>query len=74
MFEQGLEQEVKNLSKLYGWQAEGLKGIGYQEFEAYFAKNQTLQETKDLIAKNSWSYARRQRTWFKRNPDIKWNA
>ncbi len=72
MVAQGLEQEVKSLSKRYGWQAEAMKGIGYQEFKAYFAKEQTLEETKAQITKNTWAYARRQRTWFKRNPDIQW--
>lgn len=74
MFAQGLEQEVKSLSKNYGWQAEAMKGIGYREWQAYFSKTEDLIKTKELIVKNTWQYARRQRTWFKRNPDIHWQS
>jgi tRNA dimethylallyltransferase len=74
MFEQGLEQEVKGLSKKYSWQAEAMKGIGYREWRSYFEGKQTLEKTKELIVKDTWQYARRQRTWFKRNPDIHWDS
>lgn len=72
MVAQGLEQEVKNLSERYGWDAEAMKGIGYREWQAYFGGEQALGETKAEIAKNTWQYARRQRTWFRRNHDIHW--
>jgi tRNA dimethylallyltransferase len=72
MFAQGLEQEVQKLSKRYGWQADGMKGIGYREWQLYFAKQQDLATTKELIIKNTWQYARRQRTWFRRSQDIHW--
>lgn len=72
MIAQGLEQEVKKLSARFGWNAEAMKGIGYREWQAYFAGGQTLEETKAEIAKNTWQYARRQRIWFRRNQDIHW--
>lgn len=77
MIAQGLEQEVKGLADRYGWEAEAMKGIGYREWQDYFASPQTAQDlikTKELIAKNTWQYARRQRTWFKRNKNIHWNS
>ena len=72
MFAQGLEQEVRGLAQTYGWDTEAMKGIGYQEFRACFEGQQSLQATQKLITQNTWQYARRQRTWFKRNPDIHW--
>ncbi len=72
MFTQGLEAEVKILVKKYGWDCEAMKGVGYKEWQAYFTGDQTLEETKQLIQTNTWQYARRQRTWFKKNPDIHW--
>ena len=33
MFDQGLIEEVKQLSELYGWDVEPMKGIGYQSLE-----------------------------------------
>lgn len=72
MIEQGLEPEVWGLAEAYGWGAEAMKGIGYREWQAYFDGQQDLEATKALIVKNTWQYARRQRTWFRRNRDIHW--
>lgn len=75
MIEQGLEAEVEGLVTKYGWEAEAMKGIGYREWQAYFAgprNPEDLIKTKELISKNTWQYARRQRTWFKRNQNIHW--
>jgi tRNA dimethylallyltransferase len=74
MITQGLEAEVKELSKGYSWEAEAMKGIGYREWQAYFNGQQDLIKTKELIIQDTWQYARRQRTWFKRNPDIIWQT
>lgn len=70
MFEQGLEQEVKELAGKYGWEAEPMKGIGYREFYDYFNGTQSLELTKERIVAATMGLAKRQRTWFKRNEDI----
>jgi tRNA dimethylallyltransferase len=72
MIDAGLEQEVKTLAERYGWDIEPMKGIGYREWRQYFEGNQTLEQTKARIVSSTMSLAKRQRTWFKRNPDIKW--
>ncbi len=72
MLGQGLKQEVHSLADQYGWNCEALKGIGYQEWQPYFEGRQTLNETKDRIVKSTLDLAKRQRTWFKRNPYIRW--
>lgn len=72
MIDRGLEVEVKNLSKKYGWQSPAMTAIGYREFQPNFAGMQTLQETIELINRNTFLYAKRQRTWFKRNKSIQW--
>ncbi|MEO5627319.1 MAG: tRNA (adenosine(37)-N6)-dimethylallyltransferase MiaA [Candidatus Saccharimonadales bacterium] len=74
MIEKGLETEVSGLVDRYGWHAEAMKGIGYREWQGYFEGKQGLEATKELIVKNSWQYARRQRTWFRRNKDIHWQS
>lgn len=73
MIHNGLETEVKNLKTTYGWEAPGLNAIGYKEWKNYFEGTQSLQETRDLIIKHSTEYAKRQRTWFKRNKRIQWS-
>jgi tRNA dimethylallyltransferase len=72
MINTGLEREVKELAAKYGWQTEPLKGIGYREWQEYFAGRQTLAETKQKIVSATMNLAKRQRTWFKRNPNIQW--
>jgi tRNA dimethylallyltransferase len=72
MLKAGLEEEVGKLSKMYGWEAEPMKGIGYREWQEYFAGEQTLEQTKQRIISASLGLAKRQRTWFKRNKKINW--
>jgi len=72
MINQGLELEVESLVKQYGWDSEGLKGIGYHEWKLFFEGKQTRQEVEQRILKDSLSLAKRQTTWFKRNKSIHW--
>ena len=72
MIKKGLEQEVKELSGRYGWEAEPMKGIGYQQWRDHFEAKQTLEATKTRIISATMNLAKRQRTWFKRNKHINW--
>ncbi len=68
----GLEQEVRALYEKYGWDIEPMKGIGYREWKEYFSGTQSLEITRQRIIKATLDLAKRQRTWFKRNPNIQW--
>jgi tRNA dimethylallyltransferase len=72
MFDSGLEQEVIKLSKQYGWEIEPMKSIGYREFMPYINGDQDLAATEAETIKDTLKYAKRQKTWFKRNKDIQW--
>ncbi len=72
MMEAGLEAEVRSLAERYGWDCEALKGIGYAQWRDYFEGGQSLPETRSKIIKATFEYAKRQRTWFKRNKSIQW--
>jgi len=72
MLASGLEQEVRNLAKRYGWGVEPMKGIGYREFKDYFAGQQTLEQTRERIIRSTFQLGKKQRTWFKRNKSIQW--
>ena len=74
MLTAGLEQEVKQLSQKYDWEAEAMKGIGYREWRDYFTGTQSLEITRERIISATKNLAKRQRTWFKRNPDIFWGS
>lgn len=72
MIKQGLEKEVKKLSKKYGFIVSPMQTIGYREWEDYFNKKETLENTIERIKINTIKFAKRQMTWFKRDKTIKW--
>ena len=72
MMKAGLKAEVRKQAAKYGWNIEPMKGIGYREWREYFDGAQTLEETRRRIVSSTMNLAKRQRTWFKRNPNILW--
>ena len=71
MFEQGLEQEVK-LLQAYAT-ANALQTVGYSEWQPYFEGKVEKSRVVELIQQNTRHYAKRQMTWFKKDPEIKWH-
>lgn len=74
MLADGLEAEVRDLVSRYGWDCEALKGVGYAQWKGYFEHQDSLEETRLKIIKATKDLAKRQRTWFARNPHIDWVA
>ena len=73
MFNIGLEKEVRDLiDKGITFDNQCMQAIGYKEFKAYFDNEITLEETKELIKRNSRRYAKKQYTWFNNQTPIKW--
>ena len=72
MFSMGLVDEVANLVKKYPNSRVLNSAIGYKEVISYLRGEYTLEETKELIKKNSRHYAKRQYTWFNNKMDVKW--
>ena len=72
MFEQGLEEEVRYFYNNNIYTKPLINGIGYKELYKYFDNEITLEESKDLIKKNSRHYAKRQYTFFNNQMNIKW--
>lgn len=73
MIEKGLVEEVKGIINMgYDKNLNSLQGIGYKEIILYIEGNISLEEAVFIIKRNSRRYAKRQVTWFKRLPDIKW--
>lgn len=71
MFDKGLLEEVKLLMEQYGPDV-SLPGIGYNTIRDYLNGKIELEAAKQLFETAQWQYTRRQRTWFKRNPYIRW--
>jgi len=72
MVTSGLVEEVKSLLDAgYGWLHHGMNTLGYKEFQGYFAGQQSLELTTNLIAQHTRNYAKRQLTWYrKQNFDL----
>lgn len=70
---QGLFEEVERLLEL-GLTEENIsmKGIGYKEIIGYFHQEYDREEAIRLVKRNTRHYAKRQLTWFRRYPDMKW--
>ncbi|MBI2063220.1 MAG: tRNA (adenosine(37)-N6)-dimethylallyltransferase MiaA [Candidatus Yanofskybacteria bacterium] len=72
MIKNGLVEEVKKLVKKYGYKPKAFEAIGYREIIDFLRGKINLKEAEDLINKNTWHYARRQMTWFRKDPAILW--
>lgn len=72
MFAMGLVEEVANLVKKYPSSRALNSAIGYKEVIPYLRGEYTLEETKELIKKNSRHYAKRQYTWFNNKMNVEW--
>lgn len=69
MINNGLLEEVKHLkaSGLTG-EYQSMKGIGYKEILSYLNNDIDLDTAIDLVKQGSRNYAKRQITWFKKDP------
>ena len=67
MMKEGLLEEVKNLLPFREFNA--LQTVGYKELFAYFDGECNLETAIEEIKKNTRRYAKRQMTWFRRDPE-----
>lgn len=73
MFDQGLREEVEALLRRgVPTSATAMQAIGYKELCACLRGEETLEAAKAQIQQGSRRYAKRQLTWFRRNPEIHW--
>lgn len=70
MIDAGLEDEVRTLIPYRDCQA--LQTVGYKEMFKYIDGECSLDEAVRLIQLNTRHYAKRQLTWWRRDPDIRW--
>lgn len=70
MLADGLEAEAR---AMYPYrELNALQTVGYREFFDYFDGRTSYDEAVELIKRNSRRYAKRQLTWFRRDPEIRW--
>ena len=70
MVEQGVVEETKTLLAKHGRIKNFVCTIGYQEILTYLDGEATLEEALDKLKQHSRNYAKRQLTWFRKNPAL----
>lgn len=73
MVEQGFLAEVQELLSMgYSDRLKSMQSIGYRHMISFLAKMWPWEETLRLLARDTRRYAKRQMTWFTREPKILW--
>ena len=73
MLEAGLLQEIRNLLQSgVPDTATAMQAIGYKEFVSALNGHGTVEAAADSVRQSSRRYAKRQLTWFRRNPAVHW--
>ena len=70
MISEGLIEETKDLLVKHGKIKNLVKTIGYQEIIEFLDNKISLEEAVEKIKQNTRRYAKRQLTWFRRNPNL----
>jgi len=73
LFSNGLLDEVRALVNAgYGPELRPMSGHGYREAARHLAGEWSLDEAIEMTARRTRQYAKRQLTWFGRDPRISW--
>lgn len=72
LFKDGVVEEATLLGKKYGWTNEAMTGNIYPLIHQYHLGAMSLTEMKEKFVTLDWRLAKRQLTWLRRNPFIKW--
>lgn len=73
MMAEGLEQEVQRLlDSGVPEDAQCMQALGYKEMVRYLKGDWTREKTVEEIQKGTRHYAKRQETFFRRDPEIHW--
>jgi tRNA dimethylallyltransferase len=73
MVERGLLREVKGLMEMgYGPQLKPMQSMGYKQMAQFVSGETGWEETVSQIKRETRRYAKRQWTWFKADPEIRW--
>ncbi len=73
MVEQGWVGEVEGLLKMgYGPQLKSMQSLGYKQMVQFLMKKMEWNETLRQIKRDTRHYSKRQWTWFKADPEVRW--
>ncbi len=72
MFESGLIEETQRLLEKYSNAAGPLSSLGYKQAAQYLRGELTREQTLQSAQQAHRNYAKRQMTWFRREPEVTW--
>lgn len=73
MFEKGIVEETKSiLARGFNQELKPFQSLGYKQVIGYLNGEYDLATAIELTKKATRNYAKRQLTWFRRDPRIKW--
>ena len=72
MFQQGLVEETRHLAQKHGEQARPLTSLGYRQALAVLRREMPLEDAIASAQQGHRNYAKRQMTWFRREPEVHW--
>ncbi|MCB2183967.1 MAG: tRNA (adenosine(37)-N6)-dimethylallyltransferase MiaA [Desulfobulbaceae bacterium] len=73
MVDQGLLREVEGLLSMgYSRDLNAMQAIGYKHMIEFIDKKWQWEKALEYLARDTRRYAKRQLTWFGRDPEIKW--
>jgi len=72
MFETGLVEESESLVQKYGAEARPLTSLGYKQAVQLIRGELTREQAQQAAQQAHRNYAKRQMTWFRREPDVMW--
>jgi tRNA dimethylallyltransferase len=72
MFSAGLIEETRMLAERYGQAARPLASLGYKQAMQYLSGELSLEQAIAAAQQGHRNYAKRQMTWFRREPAVEW--
>src|SRR3954469_3822029 len=72
MFARGLVEETKKLLEQYGNRAPALSSLGYKQAMQVIREECDEKTAVAAAQRGHRNYAKRQMTWFRREPDVQW--
>ncbi|MGB0122548.1 MAG: tRNA (adenosine(37)-N6)-dimethylallyltransferase MiaA [Silvibacterium sp.] len=72
MFDEGLIEETRGLIEAYGESPRVFDSLGYRQARAVLRGEMTREEAVAAAQQGHRNYAKRQQTWFRREPEVRW--
>lgn len=72
MFDQGLMEETRRLIAEYGESPRTFDSLGYRQARAVLRGEMSREEAIAAAQQGHRNYAKRQMTWFRREPEVRW--